>query len=257
VSSEHFRNRWSRAIRSTLILEQVNTPAAVALIEKMATGHPDAAPTLTAKASLKRLATPRQKPDYEELWRSLFGYEDDAVRSLMTLYRNPAESVALLQRKCRPLTLSAERCRELFKDLGSKDGKTWKAAWEEFEYFDPRLAFDLPKLFDEVPDGSARTRLAAFLVHSSPNEFLGMSVQLEASGDGFQLVLPRYSYRVEHRIDELPTNREVDRLKAALVLLARIGTPEAAKVLEQMTGGHKDAISTREAKYLLTQLKKK
>lgn len=47
--------RWSREKRALYVLEHVGTPDAVKLIEAMATGHPDASPTKTAKDTLARL----------------------------------------------------------------------------------------------------------------------------------------------------------------------------------------------------------
>jgi hypothetical protein len=46
---------WTRALRAIAILEQIGTPKAAAILEDLATGHPDAAPTKAAKLARERL----------------------------------------------------------------------------------------------------------------------------------------------------------------------------------------------------------
>jgi hypothetical protein len=46
---------WGRATRAVMLLEHIGTPAAVKVLERMATGHADASPTKAAKDALKRL----------------------------------------------------------------------------------------------------------------------------------------------------------------------------------------------------------
>jgi len=46
---------WRRVTRAVMILEHLGTPEAMKVLEAMATGHPDAGPTLAAKDAMKRL----------------------------------------------------------------------------------------------------------------------------------------------------------------------------------------------------------
>jgi hypothetical protein len=46
---------WVRAVRAVGILEHIGTPPAQKILEGLATGHPDAAPTKAAKRTLERL----------------------------------------------------------------------------------------------------------------------------------------------------------------------------------------------------------
>jgi len=46
---------WVRAVRAVALLEQIATPGAVQILEDLATGHPEAAPTKAAKVALERL----------------------------------------------------------------------------------------------------------------------------------------------------------------------------------------------------------
>jgi hypothetical protein len=50
------KKKWTRAVRAIVFLEHVRTPGAIAILEDMATGHPDAQPTRTAKEALERIA---------------------------------------------------------------------------------------------------------------------------------------------------------------------------------------------------------
>jgi hypothetical protein len=53
------KKKWTRAVRAIALLEQVNSPDAVALLRALAEGHPDAQPTKEAKAALNRFAAQR------------------------------------------------------------------------------------------------------------------------------------------------------------------------------------------------------
>ena len=44
------KSSWTRAVRAIALLEHVGTPAARAIVDAMATGHPDAQPTRVARA---------------------------------------------------------------------------------------------------------------------------------------------------------------------------------------------------------------
>ena len=51
--------KWTRAIRAIVLLEHIKTPDAIALIQQMTTGHPDATPTKVAKETLARINATR------------------------------------------------------------------------------------------------------------------------------------------------------------------------------------------------------
>ena len=53
------RRYWTRAVRAVVLLEHVGTPAAVAVLKELATGHSDAQPTKAAKEAVARLAKKR------------------------------------------------------------------------------------------------------------------------------------------------------------------------------------------------------
>lgn len=55
VAEGKYDPRWRAERRAVYVLEQIGTPEAVKVIEEMATGHPEAGPTKTAKTVLERL----------------------------------------------------------------------------------------------------------------------------------------------------------------------------------------------------------
>src|SRR6476659_5875040 len=119
-----------------------------------------AAPDRTAAAAAKK--------ELEELWSDLAGDEVTASRALLKLSARPKESVEMCAEKLKPLKIDEKRVRTLLADLGNEDERKWKAAVEELEYFDPRLAIDLPTLMDEVTDRVPRARLVAILSGDRP-----------------------------------------------------------------------------------------
>ena len=48
------RAKWNREEAAIWVLEAIGTDAALAIVERMATGHPDAGPTIAAKEVLAR-----------------------------------------------------------------------------------------------------------------------------------------------------------------------------------------------------------
>lgn len=54
LTTKH-RPEWRRLTRALMLLEHINTPEAVKVLDAMATGHPDAGPTIAAKDALERL----------------------------------------------------------------------------------------------------------------------------------------------------------------------------------------------------------
>jgi len=50
------KSSWVRAVRAIALLESIGTPEALAIVENMATGHPDAFPTKAAKEAVRNVA---------------------------------------------------------------------------------------------------------------------------------------------------------------------------------------------------------
>lgn len=103
------------------------------------------------------------RKELEALWTDLAGDEVTASRALLKLAARPKEAVALAAEKLKPLKIDEKRVRALLADLDSEKEEKWKAAVEELEYFDPRLAVNLLTLMDEVIERVPRARLVALL----------------------------------------------------------------------------------------------
>jgi hypothetical protein len=50
------KKKWSRAVRAVVLLEHIRTPEAIAILDEMTTGHPDAEPTRMAREALDRIS---------------------------------------------------------------------------------------------------------------------------------------------------------------------------------------------------------
>lgn len=251
--------QWKQATRAILLLEHFATPGAIELLKVMASGHQDAKPTQAAKAALERRAEknpPKSNP--EAAWNDLLDPDEVvAGRAVLQLYRSAGAAVPFLKVKCVPMKLSEERCRELLNQLGSEDEKTWRAARNEFEYFDPRLALDLPKLYELVPDGPARIHLTAVLMGRRSTADIKPPIRVTFENDGScGLRTNRISFRLEHKLEHLST-REGRRLCTAARLLRQIDTPDAVEILEQIATGHEKVPPTVWAREILAARKEK
>lgn len=203
-----------------------------------------------------------KKKELEELWADLYNEEPDASRAVLKLFRQPDHTVPFLKEKLRPLKLDADRCRQLLVDLGSVDEKTWKAAWDELDYLDPRLGIGLPTLMHEVTQGPARTRLVELCSQRPVDSLLGEDVKIRPVGDdGFNFTAKNGSWSAEHRVDRInkyswAQKKSWTRAARGVAILEQIGSVEAVKVLKQLAEGHADASPTKSAKESLKRLKK-
>ncbi len=217
-------------------------------------------------AAPKRVDDETKQKELEVLWADLYKDEPAATSAALKLYKHADDAVALLKAKLRPLKMDADRCKQLLKDLGSDDEKVWKAAWDELDYLDPRLAIDLEKLMDEVTENPARTRMVAICSERSADSLTGKDVKIRPIGpmrsDGFNFFDGTGSWWAEHRIERIgkgawSPKKAWTRAARGVAILEQIGTQEAVKVLEQLAEGHPDAFPTKEAKESLQRLKMK
>ena len=105
--------------------------------------------------------------EMEKLWVDLEGTELQASRALLKLSTQPKQVVPFLKGKMKPLKIDPKQLNELIDQLGSDKQEIWKPAFEELEYFDPRLAIDLQTLMANVTESPARQRMVAVIPTSS------------------------------------------------------------------------------------------
>jgi predicted Zn-dependent protease len=197
----------------------------------------------------------------ETWWNDLEKTEAVAARALLRMADRPKETVAFLKQHLKPLKITAERVQTLLVNLGSAKEVTWKAAYEELEYFDPRLAIDLQSLMDDVTTSPARQRMVEILSQRPMNSLAEKDVSIRRLGsgsDGYNFFDGRGSWWAEHRVERINIGsnpkRKWTQAVRAIILLEHIGTPEATAILRDMATGHEEAQPTKVAAEALERL---
>ena len=223
--------------------------------------------TLAMASAMQAAPVPVDKAakakELETLWAELYKDEPAASTALLKLFKQPEYAVPFLKVRLRPLKLDEKRCKELLKDLGGDDEKVWKAAWDELDYLDPRLATDLLTLMNDVTEKPSRTRIVELFGDRKADSLAGKDIQLRSIGaEGYNFTSNGGSWWAEHRIDRIGSGtwnpkRAWTRAARGVAILEQLGTPDAVKVLGQLAEGHADAFPTKAAKESLERLKKK
>ena len=115
------------------------------------------------------------------------------------------EAVAFLKTKMKPLKITAAEVRALILKLGNQNEKVWKPAFEELEYFDPRLAIDLETLMDRYKEAPGRQRMVEVLSGREAGQLAGKKVILRKHGEYFNFFAePNFgSWWAEHKLDRV------------------------------------------------------
>jgi RNA polymerase sigma factor (sigma-70 family) len=267
----------------------------VALVATTLIAGPDlgpAAPPALRPAALVAAPPPKgaesegERKRLEPLWDDLLKDEKTATRAVLALSARPKDAVPLIREKLKPLILTEERARKLIANLGSEKDDAWKPAFEEMQYFDPRLAIGLEALMDDVKDDLPRQRLTAVLASytAGPGYFAWFDITLRSNAPGTFNFLVKvradapadapedtaagqfkpqpgavgpgarsFSTWAEHKVERI-THPSWTRAVRAAVLLEHIGTPAAVANLTDMAKGHPDAQPTKAAKEALARL---
>jgi hypothetical protein len=256
-----FKRKWTRAERAIALLEHVGSPEAISILKEMASGHPEAGPTKLAVEALKR-ALGAKRP-IESCWSDLEKGPAEAARALLDLNDRAPEALAMLKDKMKPLTITSGQVKALLLKLNSQDEHLWKSAFEELEYFDPRLAIGLEELMDRVTESPGRQRMVAVLSERDPAKLEGREIKLWRGSGFFNFNSDRGSWWAESRVSEINVKswgvvkRKWTRAERAIVLLERIRTPEAISILKEMATGHPEARPTVVAKGALGKIEGK
>ena len=194
---------------------------------------------------------PKPSP-MEQSWLDLEKGELPAARALLRMSTTPAESVAFLKVHLKPLKLDPEELTKALARLDSEDGKVWNAAFEELEYFDPRLAVDLETLMENVTTKPLRQRLVEILSGRDAGSLGEGDVQLRnTGGDSFNFTSGNGSWWAEVKVSRLGSDswrgnkKKWARAARAIALLEHIKSPEAIALLKDMATGHPDAAPTK------------
>jgi hypothetical protein len=158
-----------------------------------------------------------ERNELDALWADLARDARTAYRAIATLTAAPAQTVPFLRVHLQPVVVDGKRVAKLLADLGSEQFPTRETASRELI----RLRYEAEALLrrarDEKPSPEMRRRLDAILAEAMPQP-----------------------------VESLRTLR-------AIAVLERIGTPQARRVLEKLSGGA-DVRETREAKKALERL---
>jgi hypothetical protein len=207
---------------------------------------------------------------FDGLWTDLAGEEAPATRALLKLSARPDDAVALFAARLKPLKIDEKTVRDLLKDLNSEKDDVWKKAYDTLDYFDPRLAIDLPTLMNDVTDYPARARLYFLLAgYYTKEKFpeLDGNITLREHTDQkgevyYNFVIKNGSTWAEHKVERINAGNfgcrraPWTRAVRAISLLEHIGTPAAEAVLKDLATGHSDAQPTKAAKEALKRMGK-
>jgi hypothetical protein len=193
--------------------------------------------------------------DLEQAWTDLAGAEPTSSVALLKLSETPDETTAFLKARLKPIAATSEELDRRLADLGSKDPKVWKPAFDELCYFDPRITRSLSELMDNVKDPTTRNRLVAVLCDQPADAFEGATVTLDSSDpDANNFRDSRGSWWAENRVERLNASRfgtnkaAWTRALRAIALLRHFNTPSALSIVKDLATGDADALPTKVAK---------
>lgn len=197
------------------------------------------------------------------LWEDLLSADElRATRALLQFAKQPNTDVTdYLRGKLKPLILSKDKASQLLKALGGKDKKLAQAAFDEFLYFDPRLALDDEELRAALL-GPAELKVSAILCEL-PFEYRWSENRHWYSPDNQNYRFSDATFSIFDRdisirvagIGEKGGRSSWVRAVRAIGLLESIGTADAQAILRAMATGHQDAFPTKAAKTALQRMK--
>jgi hypothetical protein len=196
----------------------------------------------------------------EAWWADLEDEDYKASRALLNLADRPAESVAFLKDKLKALKLDSVRLKAFLLRLGSDNEALWKQAFEDLEYFDPRLAMDLEPLLAKVTESPTRQRLVEVLSGREAGSLKDKKISLNKYQNFYNFGAENGSWWAEDKVSRINANswgcpkKKWTRAVRAMALLEHLHTPDALATLREMASGHPDAQPTRVAQDALKRL---
>jgi len=200
----------------------------------------------------------------ESWWADLEKADFEASRALLKFSAQPQEAAAFLKRKLLPLKIDAARAKALIADLGNQKEEVWKNAFEQLDYFDPRLAIDLETLMKDVTDTPNRQRMVEILSGRPAGSLGAKQIQLRSiDEEGYNFMADGGSWWAEHRVARINSHywaspkKKWTRAVRAIALLEHINSPEAVAILKEMATGHAEAQPTLAAVEAVKRLTEK
>lgn len=202
--------------------------------------------------------------EIEKAWKMLAEGEPDCTEAVLFFAKRPDEAVKFFDEHLQPLRLDEESFTTLMSQLEDEDEETAKAAYEEFQYLDPRLALGLEEIMDKAEEGLVRTRMVEVLSGRGFDTLEGQDVELNKIGGGedayFNFSSGNGSWWAEVKISNIGVGAWVSKPKwtravRAIKILEAIDTPEATRILSRMAQGHPEAQPTSVAKQIAMKRK--
>lgn len=205
----------------------------------------------------------------EGLWGDLAGADDTALtRAILTLSKNPADTVAFLKSHMRPVKADAKRVAALIADLESNQFAVRQRAFEELEYLGKYIQADLEKsqasagteakqrlqqLLDRIPKPMKDAK-AAPLAKPGVN-----AIQIQMVGGVRRVIVNGVPVEGPGNVGPVAIGPSAYWVRAerAIAILEDIGTPEAKAIVEELARGEPDALPTEKAKAALERWGKK
>ncbi|MFO0890785.1 MAG: hypothetical protein U0790_16770 [Isosphaeraceae bacterium] len=210
----------------------------------------------------ERARPPADLKQLEAWWSDLEGDEAVAARALLQMADRPAQAVEFLKERMKPLRLDSVRLKAYLLRLASGNEELWKKAFEDLEYYDPRLAMDLPSLMEKVKETPTRQRLVEVLSGRDAGSLKYKTVELRKFDRFYNFFADNGSWWAEPAISQINSaswgclKKKWTRAVRAIVLLEHIHTPEAIAILRDMTTGNPDAQPTRVANEAVKRLER-
>ena len=222
----------------------VTTALSVSTVNAQDAPVAKSAPAAPAQTKAAAPPTPTLSP-MEQNWLDLEKQEMDATPALLRMAVTPKESIEFLKGKLKPVKIDPEGITQLLVKLDNEDEMVWKAAFEDLEYFDPRLAIDVQTLADNVTSKPLRQRMMEILVGQMPGALGEQELTLRINGgDNFTLMAGNSGWWLPGSIANLnmnQTKKKWTRASRAVMLLEYFKTPEAITLLKEMAAGHPEA----------------
>lgn len=206
----------------------------------------------------------------EQWWKDLAKKEGISYVALLKLSQHPEQTIPFLKKHLTRLELDDRKLKKLLADLGSGDEKIAKSADQELRRFDPRLAKDVEKYFDEKLDALTLVRLVTIFAgwefgHLEKNEILPLVTfggHLEHTDFvyiGIKWINNEMTISCGGKTESL--NNILDQSEEwllrfrAIAILEHFGSTDAIEILQELAKGNKVVRPTKEAVEALKRLR--
>ncbi len=260
---------WNRAGRAILVLDHINSPAARQILERMASGHEKAPPTVMAKRVLDD-SNSESESELAGCWDALLSPGNDAIVAALSMAERPDETIEFLSTVLEPVELSEMQFSSLVTELAADDEETWHSAFEELKFRDPRLLNDMETIMASVPHNPERLRMIGVLSGWTLDRLEQSDAMIGDDGE------VRWSIREGNEQIQFEAGDQTwvvwadpgraslflnaaikprwKQVAEAVIILEHIGSLQAVALIEDIAEGHEVAPPTQIAKAALARV---